>query len=931
MRKTVSSFLAGLIALLVLPTLLAAPAQGAERDVACGGGGTFKIVDTLITSQTNCKGAIVIPADVTGIGFLAFNNSGITAISFEDGSLVKEFTQSFTYGSNELTSIDLPNGLESINQGALMRMKKITTLSIPGTVWNIAYNIFQESNVENVIFEPRIDSRLNLSRSMFDHSKVKSVQFMGPTANGANGFTLGDIAQPAGYRWVGWSEGQGGSIVTFPYRVTEDDGITLYAVGVPQVITTHPCSGGGTFEVRDKVVTSSTANCSGSVSIPADVTAIANYAIGSMYESQAKNITSVTFAEDGALTKIAGSAFGNLKLTSIDLPAGLKELAGGAFQKNNLTSISIPGGVTALGRGFAAGNLSLETVVFEPRTAAFPDDNTPLSALEGLRNLKSIELKGYTSISNDVMLDPRNARGGFNFSHWSTSEGGPAATFPVTTTDPAGITLFLNWTPRTDTANYFSREGTAVAPTSIVGGEITFPTPPTRTGYDFCGWFESGYEHDYGRGCDTENEVKKWWRNSDANLYAQWAFNSEAVNFIVNGGTEMPAGRIHTEQDEWHIPYYSWDDRYTKRVGHNFIGWSLTDGGPAIEFPIRDPFVTEELNLYAKWEIARYRVNVLVYGQGLWLGDDFEYGGTVLEATTPTFQTKNCQAFDRWVERSTEAPITFPHTPGVAEDWWLTAIFKAAPCAVTVAENGAQSVNVPAGVTEAIMPATAQLPEISLNLAGATGDAVVTVAPISNPATADATPFAVNADTKVVDINVAGVTGNVTVCLDGGPTDNVYHFTGGKWEALPERTYANGKVCGVTSNFSPFAAESPKSANNPLPVVVNPAPGANNPASAVDNSAALAAAELAARTVSAKKKYSAKSIANQVGVKTVSPKAAVSISVAKSSKKVCAKSGSSLKTLSAGNCVVIITVQEPKPKGGKKPKATKTTKTLVVQ
>jgi hypothetical protein len=220
------------------------------------------------------------------------------------------------------------------------------------------------------------------------------------------------------------------------------------------------------------------------------------------------------------------------------------------------------------------------------------------------------------------------------------------------------------------------------------------------------------------------------------------------------------------------------------------------------------------------------------------------------------------------------------------------------------------------------MPATAQLPEISLNLAGTTGDAVVTVAPISNPVAAAATPFAITADTKVVDINVEGVTGNVTVCLDGGPTDNVYHFTGGKWEALPERTYADGKVCGVTSNFSPFAAEAPK---------------------AVDNSAALAAAakaaaakaaaakDLKARTISVKKSYVPFTLSKQVGVKVISSKAKVTMTVASSSKKNCAVVAGKLKTLKAGNCVVSFTVQEPKPAKGKQPKATKTTKTLVVK
>ena len=95
--------------------------------------------------------------------------------------------------------------------------------------------------------------------------------------------------------------------------------------------------------------------------------------------------------------------------------------------------------------------------------------------------------------------------------------------------------------------------------------------------------------------------------------------------------------------------------------------------------------------------------------------------------------------------------------------------------------------------------------------------------------------------------------------------------------------------------------------------------------------AQAAAAELASRTVSAKKKYAAKSLAQQTGVPIVSPKAKVSMAVAKASKPFCVKSGSSIKTLKAGNCVVTFTVQEPKPKKGKKPKATKTVKTLVVQ
>jgi hypothetical protein len=99
----------------------------------------------------------------------------------------------------------------------------------------------------------------------------------------------------------------------------------------------------------------------------------------------------------------------------------------------------------------------------------------------------------------------------------------------------------------------------------------------------------------------------------------------------------------------------------------------------------------------------------------------------------------------------------------------------------------------------------------------------------------------------------------------------------------------------------------------------------------VPRKATSEAADLAARTISAKKKYVVKPLAKKVGVTIVSSKATVSFKAAKSSSKICTKSGSKLKTLKAGNCIVTFTVQEPKPKKGKKPKATKTVKTLVVQ
>ena len=116
------------------------------------------------------------------------------------------------------------------------------------------------------------------------------------------------------------------------------------------------------------------------------------------------------------------------------------------------------------------------------------------------------------------------------------------------------------------------------------------------------------------------------------------------------------------------------------------------------------------------------------------------------------------------------------------------------------------------------------------------------------------------------------------------------------------------------------------------PAPATETPPANTAGSVVDNSAARAAAALlAARTLGFKKSFAIKTLAKRVGIKIVSSKATVSLTVSKTSKKVCAASKFKLNTLKAGKCKATFTVQEPTPKKGKKPKAKKTTMTLVVK
>ncbi len=104
-----------------------------------------------------------------------------------------------------------------------------------------------------------------------------------------------------------------------------------------------------------------------SLSIPATVKTIDQSAF--MY---AQNLASVTFGEGSKLVTIGGQAFMScVKLTSIQLPAGLKSIAsattsyGYAFSGSGLASITIPASVETLGSCTFYNCASLTTVNFE--------------------------------------------------------------------------------------------------------------------------------------------------------------------------------------------------------------------------------------------------------------------------------------------------------------------------------------------------------------------------------------------------------------------------------------------------------------------------------------------------------------------------------------------------------------------------------------
>jgi hypothetical protein len=139
----------------------------------------------------------------------------------------------------------------------------------------------------------------------------------------------------------------------------------------------------------------------------------------------------------------------------------------------------------------------------------------------------------------------------------------------------------------------------------------------------------------------------------------------------------------------------------------------------------------------------------------------------------------------------------------------------ACPAVITAgSEPNSKVATFPSGVLVADIPASSSLPAIKVAFA-ATAPQAMTVIPTTNSASLSATPFMTSDSLKIVDIQIANHDGSdVTVCLEGASTDLLYHYTGGQWVELPERSYNNGQVCGVTNSFSLFTAAPVKPVTN---------------------------------------------------------------------------------------------------------------------
>ena len=241
------------------------------------------------------------------------------------------------------------------------------------------------------------------------------------------------------------------------------------------------------------------------------------------------------------------------------------------------------------------------------------------------------------------------------FSNWYTAPyTGTAADVPFDFTNTvitANTTIYAGWIIDGFTLTFVSNGGSSV-PMQVLnknGTEAaTEPTAPTRTGYNFMGWYS-----------DTTLETSFNFAtpvSANTTVYAKWEIMKFEVSFYTSG-----AGDITPQIVEYGKSLG--DPGYLDKDGYDFAGWYYDS-----EFT--NPFnpnnkITSNITLYAKYQIQSYKITFNT------MGGDYDFPpqtvtyGSYLSLDTPE---KTGYDFVGWYTDSNcsqefnNSPVTGPMT-----------------------------------------------------------------------------------------------------------------------------------------------------------------------------------------------------------------------------------------------------------------------------
>lgn len=248
---------------------------------------------------------------------------------------------------------------------------------------------------------------------------------------------------------------------------------------------------------------------------------------------------------------------------------------------------------------------------------------------------------------------------GYKFGGWWTKKGGTGSAFTENTTVNSDIIVYAYW------VNYqviFSNDGATYASRGVVLPAKTvssLPTSPTKTGYNFAGWYTAA--NGGGTEFTAATEV-----TADITVYARWVTGSVyTVTYITEGGTEV--GTRYVVSPATTVSPWPADPT---RAFYAFGGWYTCSscGTPTANAFTASTPVTENITVYASWTATPgYTVTYNSYG-GTTVYPQYVIPQGATVGTLPVDPAKRCYSFAGWYTEPNGAGDVFDESTPVTED-----------------------------------------------------------------------------------------------------------------------------------------------------------------------------------------------------------------------------------------------------------------------
>ncbi|MDR5658819.1 leucine-rich repeat protein [Serpentinicella sp. ANB-PHB4] len=595
--------------------------------------------------------SINIPGSVSSIGSYAFQNNQLTSVNIPASV---SSIGSYAFQNNQLTNVTIANGPRYIYTGAFMN-NQLETINIPNSVWHIGNSAYENNQLYNISIP---DSVTNIGNLSFKNNDLGHVKILHKTAS------IGDEAFSNNRDDLiiyGYEDSTAKSYALsndksfkYLYNLTytagpygtingEKNQIIVHGENGTQV-TASPNLGFHFVEWSDGLrwATRTDTNISKSINL------IANFAINRYtvwfndYNGRRLKTEEVTYgssARPPSNPTREGYTFTgwsenfsyitrNLTVTAEyeinRYTVIFKDYDGTVLKTDVVTHGSdaispthpIREGYTFKGWDKTLNNITQDltiTAQYEINQYTVTFDSNGGSAVDAI-----------IADFNTTIKAPNNPiKEGYNFRGWYKDSDFMTPWNFISDQVPAeDITLYAKWQIKEYTVTFKDFDGTALK-TDVVthGSNAKSPSNPTREGYTFTGWDKK------------LNNITQ-----DVTITAQYEINQYTITFDSNGGSTVDAiiADFNTTINQPNNPV---------KEGYNFDGWYKDSGFTTPWNFESDQVPSEDITLYAKWQIKEYTVTFKDF-DGTEVKSEIVLRGST--ATAPTDLIREGYTFSGW-------------------------------------------------------------------------------------------------------------------------------------------------------------------------------------------------------------------------------------------------------------------------------------------